>query len=94
MVAWFNPAAVPGFGVATRVGEIVVVPLLVLTACLGPLVGQNWSAGDRRVHKALRASASLCLAWGVLTAVVLFVLASQIVALLDADDTMREAAVS
>jgi len=95
VVAWFGPAAVAGFGVATRVEAIAVVPLLALTAGLGPLVGQNWGAEDGvRVQAALRISALLCLAWGVLIAAVLFVLAPQVVALFDADGTTRDAAVT
>lgn len=95
VVAWFGPAAVAGFGVATRVEAIAVVPLLALTAGLAPLVGQNWGAADaERVRAALRIAGQFCLGWGLLVAVVLWFAAPAIVGLFDADAATRAAAVT
>ena len=95
VVASFGPAAVAGFGVATRIEAIAVVPLLALTAGLGPLIGQNWGASEAgRVRAAMRISALFCLAWGLAIAVLLFVLAPQIAGLFEADAETRAAAVT
>nr|WP_280637569.1 MATE family efflux transporter [Endozoicomonas sp. G2_2] len=95
VVASFGPAAVAGFGVATRIEAIAVVPLLALTAGLGPLIGQNWGASEAgRVRAAMRISALFCLAWGLAIAVLLFVFAPQIAGLFEADAETRAAAVT
>ena len=52
-VATLGDTAVAGFGAATRVQSMAIVPLLALSAGIGPVVGQNWGAD--RVDRARRA---------------------------------------
>ncbi|WP_306117009.1 MULTISPECIES: MATE family efflux transporter [unclassified Roseovarius] len=53
-VATIGDAAVAGFGAAGRVQSFVLVPLLALSSGIGPVVGQNWGAGEEgRARKAL-----------------------------------------
>ncbi|GAB3671813.1 MATE family efflux transporter [Salinisphaera aquimarina] len=95
VVAWYGPAAVAGFGVATRIEAISVVPLLALTAGLAPFIGQNWGASDaERVRAAMRIGAFFCLVWGLGVALLLFVLAPHIVALFNAQPATASAAVT
>ena len=84
IVASYGPAAVAGFGVATRIEALALIPLLALTAGLGPLVGQNWGAGaNGRVAHALRVSSKFSLVWGIVVALALALLAPIIVPVFD-----------
>ena len=82
-VATVGEAAVGGFGAATRIQSIVLVPLLALSSGIGPVVGQNWGAGERgRAAKGLQAAYAFCLAYGVLVGAVLLVFAEPLGGLL------------
>ena len=86
VVATFGTEAVAAFGVANRLESFAVVPLLALSAGIGPVVGQNWGA-DRvgRVRRALVQSIGFSVAWGVALGV-LFWIGGEPVAGLFADD--------
>lgn len=58
-VATLGEAAVAGFGAATRVQSVGIVALLALSAGIGPVVGQNWGAGQPE-----RSRAAVVQAWG------------------------------
>ena len=69
IMAGFGTAAVAGFGVATRVEAFAAIPMLALSAAIGPVSGQNWGAGRReRVVDALRQCFAFCAAWSLLVA--------------------------
>jgi Na+-driven multidrug efflux pump len=66
MIADFGPNAVAGFGVASRVESLVLVPFYALSAIIGPFVGQNLSAGKNdRIQQALRLCAGFCILSGL-----------------------------
>ncbi len=72
MVASFGANAVAGFGVASRIEAMVLVPYYALSAIIGPFVGQNLSAGkDDRIRESLRLCAVFCIASGLVAAAVL-----------------------
>ncbi len=72
MIADFGPKAVAGFGVASRVESLVLVPYYALSAIIGPFVGQNLTAQlDDRIQQALRLCAVFCIASGLLIAAAL-----------------------
>lgn len=72
MIADFGPRAVAGFGVASRVESLVLVPYYALSAIIGPFVGQNLSAMfAHRIHRALRLCAIFCLGSGLVIAALL-----------------------
>lgn len=58
-VATLGEAAVAGFGSAIRMQSFVLVPMLALSAAIGPVVGQNWGA-----RKQQRSRSALAWAWG------------------------------
>ncbi|MGR3436055.1 MAG: MATE family efflux transporter [Shimia sp.] len=65
-VATVGDAAVAGFGAATRVQTLLTVPLLALSAGIGPVVGQSWGADDRpRARRALRLTHLACIGYGL-----------------------------
>lgn len=84
LVARFGAPAVAGFGVATRIEAFALIPLLALTAGLGPVVGQNWGAGHvDRVDRALRAAAVFCLGYGLMVAAALVLAGPRLAGLFD-----------
>lgn len=84
IVANYGQPAVAGFGVATRIEALALIPLLALTAGLGPLIGQNWGAQEHgRVAQALQVSTRFSIAWGIFVSLVLAVLAPVIVPFFD-----------
>lgn len=62
-VATVGDQAVAGFGAAGRVQSILLVPLMALSAGIGPVVGQNWGA-----QQTDRARAATAWAFGFSTA--------------------------
>lgn len=65
-VAVVGDTAVAGFGAATRIEAIALVPFFAIAAGLGPVVGQAWGAGDaERARSAMRAAAWFSLVYGV-----------------------------
>ncbi len=75
-VATVGTAAVAGFGAATRVQSLAIVPLMALSAGIGPVVGQNWGADKpERAATALHLAVGFCLGYGALVAVVLWTFA-------------------
>ena len=66
-VATVGEAAVAGFGAASRVQSVVLVPLLALSAGIGPVVGQNWGAEQQdRARRAVAVAWGLCRGYGVM----------------------------
>ncbi|QUJ75081.1 MATE family efflux transporter [Sulfitobacter albidus] len=86
-VATVGDAAVAGFGAATRVQSMALVPLMALSAGIGPVVGQNWGAdAQRRAQDAVHTAVWFCLGYGVLVALVLGLLAEPIAGLFASGD--------
>ena len=67
-----GPAAVAGFGVASRLESFALITVMALSASIGPFIGQNWGAQEfDRVRLAMRQSFLFCVGWGVFMAIVL-----------------------
>ena len=72
IVAQFGTATVAGFGAAGRIESFAIVPLLSLSGSIGPVIGQNFGAGNAdRVAKTLGTGALFCLVYGLAVAVTL-----------------------
>jgi len=72
LLARHGSNAVAGFGAATRIEQIVLVPYFAMSSMIGPFVGQNLGAGHyHRIERALALSTGFCLASGLGIAVVL-----------------------
>ena len=75
-VATLGDAAVAGFGAATRVQSVAMVAMLALSAGVGPVVGQNWGAGQEdRARAALRQCWIFSIGYGAVLALLLFAFA-------------------
>ena len=69
MIADYGPKAVAGFGVASRIESLMLVPYYALSAIIGPFVGQNLSAlREERILLSLRLGAIFCIASGLIFA--------------------------
>lgn len=74
LLATHGAAAVAAFGAASRVVNVVAVPLLAMSSSIGPVVGQNWGAGAyARARAAWRFSMGLSIAYGAVSAAVLVI---------------------
>jgi len=75
VIAILGAETVAGFGVATRLEAFAILPMLALSASIGPMVGQNWG-GDRaaRVVSALKTAYGLCAGWSLLLALFFWLL--------------------
>ena len=81
-VAIVGDAAVAGFGAATRIQSLLFLPMLAMSAGIGPVVGQAWGAEETsRAQKAVRLTFLACTAYGAALSVVLMAFAYPIAAL-------------
>ncbi|WP_147109415.1 MATE family efflux transporter [Tateyamaria sp. syn59] len=82
-VAVVGDAAVAGFGAATRIQSLLFLPMLAMSAGIGPVVGQAWGAEDQsRAQKAVRLTFYFCAAYGAVLAAALLLFAEPIAALI------------
>lgn len=73
-VSAYGPAAVAGFGVASRVEAVIMIVIYAVTSSVGPFTGQNYGAGRiDRVRRIGNLANGFCLLYGVAAAVVLWV---------------------
>ncbi|MGF1522444.1 MAG: MATE family efflux transporter [Leptolyngbyaceae cyanobacterium] len=85
-LAVHGPAAVAGFGVASRLESFSLIAVMALSASMGPFVGQNWGAHQfGRVRLALRQSFLFCIGSGVAIALILGFSARALAALFNQD---------
>lgn len=83
VVATVGDAAVAGFGAAGRVQSILLVPLMAVSAGIGPVVGQNWGAEKyHRVQQTTRWAFGFCCAYGCVIGILLVMFASPIAGVL------------
>jgi putative MATE family efflux protein len=82
-VATVGDDAVAGFGAAGRVQSILLVPLMALSAGIGPVVGQNWGAREvPRAQSATLSAYGFSMIYGLVIGIVLWFYATPISALL------------
>jgi putative MATE family efflux protein len=79
----FGPAAQAGFGLGSRVSQILLIPALAVSFAAGPIVGQNFGAGRlHRVREILLVSAGLSIGAVVLLAAAAWISAEELMSLL------------
>lgn len=93
MLATFGLEAVAGFGIASRIEGLSVIPLFALSATIGPFVGQNWGAEKfERANQAMKLSFLWSVCWGILTASLFFFFADPLILLFDDNQRVVETA--
>jgi putative MATE family efflux protein len=84
LLAKYGHEVVAGYGVAVRIESLALMILMAFSSSLGPLVGQNWGAGNHdRIREALRVGYRFAFAWGLFAFAVLAGLGRPIVALIN-----------
>ena len=95
LIASFGPQAVAGFGVATRLEALALVPFFATSSIINPFVGQNAGAGKAaRIREAMAISSLFCLAYGVVVAVGLWFGGSMLAAIFTDDPEVVNVAAS
>lgn len=91
-IATLGQAQVAGFGVATKIQSIALVPLLALSAASAPFAGQNSGAGKTdRTGKMLQLCLWVSLGWAVAMAIVFWVFRQPLAAQFTESDAAQEA---
>ncbi len=95
LIAGFGVDAVAGFGVAMRIEPIFLIPFYALSAVSSPFFGQNFGAGRfDRLREARRVIARFCLAFGLLLAVLLTLIARPLTGLYSEAEAIQGVAVT
>ncbi len=93
LLADFSQETVAGFGIASRIEGLFVIPLFALSASIGPFVGQNWGAERHdRANKAMLLSFQYSLIWGVGVAVILMTFRTHIAGFFDSNPDVIDVA--
>ena len=93
LVASHGETMVAGFGVATRIEAVAVMPLFALSGSIGPFVGQNWGAKRMgRVRTGMKTAYQFSLAWGLLATVVMLLWGGAFASWVNADGAVVAAA--
>jgi putative MATE family efflux protein len=95
IIATFGEIVVAGFGVATRIESLFVIPMLALSSAIGPFTGQNWGAGKcERVSEALKFSYVVCAVWAGIIGLFFWLAAEPIVGIFSDDPEVLTSATS
>lgn len=95
LLSSFGPAVVAGYGIASRIEVFTSMPAMAVASSVGPLVGQNWGAGDfSRVLETMRIAYRFCLAWGAFALVAMLLGAELVVSLINDDPVVVATATS
>ncbi|MFT7549344.1 MAG: putative MATE family efflux protein [Candidatus Azotimanducaceae bacterium] len=93
LLAGHGAAVVAGFGVASRIESMIAMVLFAQAMSIAPFIGQNWGAAlFDRVKQALGYANIFSMAWGAIAYVFLFFSAAFLVALMNDDPEVIEAA--
>lgn len=92
-VAVYGPAAVAGFGVASRVEALLMIAIFAVTSSVGPFTGQNFGAGRLdRVREFIRVSERFCLVYAIAAAALLALVAAPLASIFDDNPDVIDAA--
>ncbi|MDC0534247.1 MATE family efflux transporter [Francisellaceae bacterium] len=76
LLASTSQNAVAGLGIAAKVQMIILIPMFVLSASIGPIVGQNFTAKlPDRSYQTLNLCVRLSIVWGVFVTILLWCVA-------------------
>jgi putative MATE family efflux protein len=92
-VAGYGPAAVAGFGVASRIEALIMIVIFAVTSSVGPFTGQNYGAGRLdRVRRLTRQSEVFCLGYALAAAMLLWIVARPLVSLFGSNQQVIDTA--
>jgi len=72
-LAGYGSESVAAFGAATRIESFAAIPMLALSAAIGPISGQNWGAGKAdRIRLALKLAFGFSIVWALVLGLAAF----------------------
>ncbi len=84
---------IAGFSVASRIEALISMVVMAVAASAAPFIGQNWGAHlFDRVRRALKLCNGFCLAWGVVSFLVMLVSARWLVGRINGEPDVIDAA--
>jgi putative MATE family efflux protein len=93
LLADYGKEAVAGFGIASRLEALSIIPLLALSASIGPFVGQNYGANLMgRANEAMKLAFKWALIWGLFIAVIYMATHQFLVTLFDDNELVTNVA--
>lgn len=93
LIAGLGDDTVAAFGVATRVESFASIPMLALSAAIGPMAGQNWGGhAPARVRAALRISYISSFVWAAFLMVFFWMFAGPIASLFAPEQAIADEA--
>lgn len=91
LLAGYGKEAVAGFGIASRVEALSVIPLFALSASIGPFVGQNSGAGEyQRANQGMLMSFLWSMLWGFVVALLFWIFSDAIGGWFDDDPLVTD----
>ncbi len=89
LLAGYGKEAVAGFGIASRLEALSVIPLFALSASIGPFVGQNWGANLKgRANEGMKLSFAWAMGWGLIVALIFLFLHEDVATLFDSNENV------
>ena len=74
LLARYGDSVVAGYGIASRIELLAVVPLFALSGSVGPIIGQNFGATlFNRSYSTLKISFCACVLWGLIITAALLI---------------------
>ena len=93
LLAGMSQQAVAAYGIASRIELLAVIPLLGLSASVGPIIGQNLGAKQyERSFSTLLKSYKVSIIWGVLVALALYFLGYRLALIFTRDSHIADIA--
>jgi putative MATE family efflux protein len=85
-----GPEAVAAFGTAGRMEAFLLIILMALSIGMGPIIGQNWGAGQiGRVKNTVKYAICFCVVWSISTAILITLLAPTLAQLFSDNELVR-----
>ena len=95
LARYVGDSAVAGFGVASRFEAFSLIPIMAVAGGMAQLIGQNFGAGlQDRVGEALRKAISFAVGYGVICAILFYMIAEMAVNAFSPHEDVRYFAVS
>lgn len=93
LLASHGAAVIAGFGVGSRIGQMMMMIVMSIASSAGPFIGQNWGAQKyERVNQALSLANKFAMAWGVAAFFIMLAFGKWLVSLINDDPVVVEAA--
>ncbi|MCB1692280.1 MAG: MATE family efflux transporter [Pseudomonadales bacterium] len=93
LLARHGAEIIAGFGIGSRIGQMMVMIVMAVASSAGPFIGQNWGAKKyERIDTALSLANRFSMAWGVVAFLIMLAFGKYIVSIINHDPAVVDAA--